>query len=120
MAMTSDRNQNMHGRFAMLTTCLRNLGSPDELLLCMRGQTSDPQMHSKRSGFSLSTGGVVWLLELPAQFNVDDPKVLEDSSKQLRDAVREALQNEKASSTEFKIPKINKMLWYMATEASAL
>ena len=99
VAMTMGRNDKAYGRFGAFVSCLRSLGTPDDVLLALH-VPNIPPFSTRMTGFSVSCGHRVVLL--------DWPKVVEDDyTRQLRSSILRALQEETAANPSFKIPEIS-------------
>jgi len=99
------RNNDFGSRFGAFANCLRQLGTPQEVLLCLVGPRL-PSLYSNTSGFSISNGNKVVLLDW-------QNKVEEDMSQEARAHVMRALEEEQATEPSFKIPDVSKRLYYM-------
>lgn len=106
VAMTLARNNKYgEGRFGAFVSCLRALGTPQELLLCLVGPRL-PSLHSTKTGLSISNGNRVVLLDWPN-------KVEEHMGDTVCRDVIEALEAQQAITPDFKVPKVDKRLHYM-------
>jgi hypothetical protein len=105
VAMTIGRSNRNQERFGSFVSCLRHLGSPQEVLLCLVGPKL-PSLFSTMTGFSISNGNMVVLLEWAN-------KVEENMSQEVRSHVMRALEAEEAAAPGFSIPVLNKRLCYM-------
>ncbi|KAH7321506.1 hypothetical protein BKA65DRAFT_555863 [Rhexocercosporidium sp. MPI-PUGE-AT-0058] len=99
-------NEYDDNRFGALVSCLRNFGTPRRLLLlCLVGPNL-PNLFSDITGFSISSGKNVVLLDWPN-------KVEEHMGQSVTKHVMEALEAEKANTPGFKIPNVDGRLRYI-------
>lgn len=105
VAMTIGRSTKFDRRFGAFTSCLVNLGVPQELLLCLVGPKK-PSLYSNTSGFSISTGNHVVLLDW-------GNKTEESMSDSVRSYVSSALAEQKEKTPGFKVPELSKRLYYI-------
>jgi len=105
VAISIGRNNNFASRFGAFVNCLRQLGAPEEVLLCLVGPRL-PSLFSNTAGFSISNGNKVVLLDW-------QNKVEEDMSQEVGAHVMRALEEEKATDPSFNIPEVSKRLYYI-------
>jgi hypothetical protein len=105
IAMTIQRGPRSPERFGAFVSCLRCLGSPQEIQLCLVGPKL-PSLFSTTAGFSISNGNMVVLLDWAN-------KVEENMSQEVRSHVMRALEAEDAAAPGFSIPAISKRLYYV-------
>lgn len=105
IAMTIGRNPTFNTRFGALVDCLLTLGTPRELLLSLVGPKL-PQVHSISTGFSISNGNSVALLDWPHT-------VESNMAQEVRTHVMTAIEAEQTEETTFKMPKISQRLYYI-------
>ena len=84
---------------------MRHLGGPQEILLCLVGPKL-PSLFSTTTGFSISNGNMVVLLNWAN-------KVEENMSQDVRSHVMRALEAEEAAAPGFSIPELSKRLYYI-------
>jgi hypothetical protein len=108
VAITLDRNPKWAGRFDMLINCLRDLGTPAELFLCLSGSNRGDMVEKER-GTSISDGGTFLLLDWPKQVPEDFTNEL---TARLRDSVLTALGAEITTESTFNSPKISRTVYY--------
>jgi hypothetical protein len=105
IAMTIGRNPTFDTRFGALVDCLNTLGTPEELLLSLVGPKL-PSVHSISTGFSISNGNSVALLDWP---NTPESQM----AHEVRVHVMAAIEAEQTDSSTFKMPKISQRLYYI-------
>jgi hypothetical protein len=103
IAMTLARNTRSQERFGSFVSCLRHLGSPQEVQLCLVGPKL-PSLFSTTTGFSMSNGNMVVLLR---------NEVEENMSQEVRSHVMRALEAEAAAAPGFSIPTPSTRLYYI-------
>lgn len=103
--MTIARYSRSQERFWAFVSCLRQLGSSQEVLLCLVGPKL-PSLFSTTTGFSISNGNMVVLLDWAN-------KVEENMSQEVRSHVMRALEAEEAAAPGFIIPALSKRLYYI-------
>ncbi|KAH9221122.1 hypothetical protein DL95DRAFT_455900 [Leptodontidium sp. 2 PMI_412] len=92
-------------RFGALVSCLRDFGTPRRLMLCLVGPNL-PNLFSGITGFSISSGKNVVLLDWPN-------KVEEHMGQAVSGHVIEALEAEQTKTPGFKIPNVDGRLRYI-------
>ncbi|KAL2067901.1 hypothetical protein VTL71DRAFT_15999 [Oculimacula yallundae] len=117
VAMTLGRNTEYSDtksdstRFGALISCLRDFGTPKKLLLCLVGPNI-PNLFSDVTGFSVSSGKNVILLDWPN-------KAEEHMGSSVRGHVMEALEAESSANPGFEIPAIDERLRYITVSNSS-
>ncbi|KAN0102963.1 hypothetical protein V8E51_011276 [Hyaloscypha variabilis] len=105
IAMTIQRSSRSQERFGAFVNCLRQLGTPKEIQLCLVGPKL-PSLFSTTTGFSITNGNMVVLLDWAN-------KVEENMSQEVRSHVMRALEAEQAAAPGFRIPALSTRLYYM-------
>jgi len=106
VAITLMRNSEYDdNRFGALVDCLRTFGTPRQLLLCLIGPNL-PNLFSDITGFSISSGKNVVLLDWPN-------KVEEHMGESVIGHVMAALEAEQTTNPDFKIPIVDGRLRYI-------
>jgi hypothetical protein len=105
IALTIQRSTRSHERFGAFVSCLRHLGTPKEIQLCLVGPKL-PSLFSTTTGFSMSNGNLVVLLDWAN-------KVEENMSQEVRSHVMRALEAEEAAAPGFGIPALSTRLYYI-------
>ncbi|PVH85451.1 hypothetical protein DL98DRAFT_650879 [Cadophora sp. DSE1049] len=106
VAITLMRNNEYDdNRFGALIDCLRTFGTPRKLLLCLIGPNL-PNLFSDITGFSISSGKNVVLLDWPN-------RVEEHMGQSVIGHVVEALEAEKSINPGFEIPVVDGRLRYI-------
>lgn len=118
VALSLGRNPAFNGRFGALADCVRHLGSPEEVMLTLAGPNL-PTVHTLAEGFSISNGNQVSLLDWPANpqtTTANSGSNNGESSMAMANALRlsviEALEVAQTKRTAFKLPTIDKKLYY--------
>jgi len=104
VAMTIGRSPSFDSRFGALVNCLQTLGVPRELRLSLVGPKL-PSVHSVSSGFSISNGNQISILNWPN-------KVKSNMAQEVRAHVIAALKAEQPDES-FKLPDISNKLYYI-------
>jgi hypothetical protein len=112
VAITLNRNFKFDGRFEVVTSCLRSLGVPKQLLLCLSGSVAADFVPAM-TGFSVSNGQKVILLNPSTIIN------MEDMAHVMRTAVIEELRQENVANPAFKVPEVDKSLHYFCSGTHA-
>jgi hypothetical protein len=110
--MTLDRNSKFEGRFGVVISCLRSLGVPRRLLLSLSGSVAADFVPAM-TGFSVSNGQKVILLNPLTMIN------MEEMAQVMRSAVIEELRQEDVAVPAFKVPEVDKSLYYFCSGAHA-
>lgn len=105
IAVTVARSTRSQERFGSFVSCLRHLGSPQDIQLCLVGPKL-PSLFSSTAGFSISNGNMVVLLDWAN-------KVEENMSQEVRSHVMRALEAEEAAAPGFSIPTLSTRLYYI-------
>ncbi|KAH7393162.1 hypothetical protein BKA64DRAFT_675440 [Cadophora sp. MPI-SDFR-AT-0126] len=106
VAITLMRNNEYDdNRFGALVDCLRTFGTPRKLLLCLIGPNL-PNLFSDITGFSISSGKNVVLLDWPN-------RVEEHMGQSVIGHVVEALEAEKSINPGFEVPAVDGRLRYI-------
>jgi len=105
IAMTIQRSSRSQERFGAFVSCLRQLGTPQEIRLCLVGPKL-PSLFSTTTGFSISNGNMVVLLDWAN-------KVEENMSQEVRSHVIRTLEAEQAAAPGFSIPALSTRLYYI-------
>lgn len=106
VGMTVARNAKADGRFGALVSCLKALGSPQQIIPCLIGGKM-PARYPNQIGFSITNGNAVVILDWLSKHG-EDPM-----AEELLSHINSALEEEKAGNSNFHSPEVVTSLYYM-------